>query len=384
MQVLPDPNHRAWNDASLSLKDSGYYGLIMLMVIVLNFEHGPWRDARWLGTMREGCDAYCRLASPSSCPVFQGLWPRIAHDLGENDMQGDSAFQQEVFDSLPQTFETLHEKVHMARWFGFVQAAKEFLPVWHKKLAILIYVAAQAGLLDGQGQAGALLQTTVLRSAEDIPKESTGVEQEQLRKIRQACKNTLQLVLVVLGDAEIRHEMGVVVKVLEPLWSWQGKQNKLLRSTEAALQWYTAQAVGSGFRHIEKIMMLFNDMSSLEELGFGVLPGGCALPSLDASHPLLLLESVRVAHMAKLILAVVGRRLWSNTFYDRNYPGMFAGLLDSSEGESVLKEMQADMQAWEECQVQGVGPFWKKIKERSPFKTRRVQQVCGGYPAQRP
>ena len=41
---LFDPSHRVWNDAQLALKDAGLMGLCLLLIVVINLDHGPWKD----------------------------------------------------------------------------------------------------------------------------------------------------------------------------------------------------------------------------------------------------------------------------------------------------------------------------------------------------
>ena len=48
--ILPinDISHRVWNDTKLALKDAGLWGVAKLLIIMLNWDHGPWKDAAWL------------------------------------------------------------------------------------------------------------------------------------------------------------------------------------------------------------------------------------------------------------------------------------------------------------------------------------------------
>ena len=42
--VVFDPSHRVWNDCQLALADAHLTGIVALLVVVFNLDHGPWQD----------------------------------------------------------------------------------------------------------------------------------------------------------------------------------------------------------------------------------------------------------------------------------------------------------------------------------------------------
>ena len=58
VMVTKDLSHRLWNDVQLSIDEAGLRPLCTVLTIVLNSDHGPWSDARWLQSARESVTTY--------------------------------------------------------------------------------------------------------------------------------------------------------------------------------------------------------------------------------------------------------------------------------------------------------------------------------------
>lgn len=52
--LLRDPAHRRHNDALLAMRDCGLWNYMALLICVLNADHAPWGEARWLATFSVG------------------------------------------------------------------------------------------------------------------------------------------------------------------------------------------------------------------------------------------------------------------------------------------------------------------------------------------
>lgn len=150
VMALADPSHRCWNDCQLSLKDSQTWGAVQLMTIVLNLDSGPWRDARWYQQAREAVEAYLKTATPETCPIWQMMFSRVVADRGEQVLMGAADYERDLFANLGEAWSLMSQKVGMARWFGWTDAMESYLPRWHMRLLVLLFMCISLGVL-GEG-----------------------------------------------------------------------------------------------------------------------------------------------------------------------------------------------------------------------------------------
>lgn len=255
IMYLHDASHRLWNDVLLSLKSVGAWPAVLLLQLCFNMEHGPWDDARWFAQLREGAASYVALASPERDELFVGLLPLILADSGDADMVCDKDFTTELFHNLPSCCKIMQQKVGMSRWFGIVDAASSFLPVWHSRLLVQTYLCLQMGI-DLAGAGTAMMDSVTLSSASsstDPARCSTAQDSEDVRKLRSACRNALHFATLVLGDADMHAMARLLPAVVAPLRSWQTEQSKTLRSCSDSAEWYMRQAAGVGFEALDLV-----------------------------------------------------------------------------------------------------------------------------------
>eukprot|EP00959_Pyramimonas_sp_CCMP1952_P347958 7288586-Pyramimonas_sp.AAC.1 len=43
--LLFDPSHRVWNDCTLAFRDNGLYYWVLIVITVINIDHGPFNSA---------------------------------------------------------------------------------------------------------------------------------------------------------------------------------------------------------------------------------------------------------------------------------------------------------------------------------------------------
>ena len=62
--LLHDWCHRVWNDVELAIAEMGWRHTVLLGVIMLNLDHGPWAGSpRWFAEMVAGAEEYIRVSS---------------------------------------------------------------------------------------------------------------------------------------------------------------------------------------------------------------------------------------------------------------------------------------------------------------------------------
>lgn len=69
-------SHRCWNDVQVALGDAGLTSFVLITIIILNLDCGPWESSRWWQSLKEGCEQYMQLAGPDDA-VFQGFCENV-------------------------------------------------------------------------------------------------------------------------------------------------------------------------------------------------------------------------------------------------------------------------------------------------------------------
>ncbi len=71
------------------LQDSELWNLVLLGTCVLNSDQAPWDDAKWYSAGRTAAEDYMQVMTPTTCPVFCELLPRILRDNGSENCECD-------------------------------------------------------------------------------------------------------------------------------------------------------------------------------------------------------------------------------------------------------------------------------------------------------
>ena len=125
IMVAKDLSHRLWNDCLLALADAGLKPLMLILTVVLNSDHGPWSEARWLQEANEAVRGYICEAD-EECHVFRHFVHRILADLNWEDRMEEPGLPKEVFDKLPESVSHKCSKISQSRWFDFFDTLNQF------------------------------------------------------------------------------------------------------------------------------------------------------------------------------------------------------------------------------------------------------------------
>jgi hypothetical protein len=333
--------------------------------------------------MVEAAENYMAIADPETCPLFNSLLDKIALDHGEQHSVSDPHWKKELFESVRDVYARKQSRVPGTRWFSFVDCATDFLPKWHTKLLLLYYHLLQAGLLDQSSTVG-LLQEAASRPheqepAEGVPEEAaaTGRESVSERDLRRRAGNQLQLQAVVMSGGDTCAIVKCCVAALSETRLFHGIQNKHNRSCKAVQTWYAEQAVGKGLPHLIATVAKVSDWKTLETIGFW-MPGGSRPAGADnvgdQMHPWLAHQNDLAQHFGGLVVRVVGRRLTTLAWHDRNLLGKLAGLLIPEERPAVLDWIRRSDEAWRAAEAQP-DSWWRDAKRRSSWEMLVVQKA---------
>ncbi len=172
-----DVSHRCWNDIQLGLRDADVWGLVLLCTICFNFDHGPWKDGKWIAERSESTKLYVSMTSPDYCPLFQSLVRKIIADKHDEDRTCDEGFVESIFLFLLEAHGRLRPNVAATRWFGFIDAAVSFLKRWHRRLLAQLFLCIRRGLtVHMNGEGGPSMKLLVLTPDIDVPKGATAAD----------------------------------------------------------------------------------------------------------------------------------------------------------------------------------------------------------------
>lgn len=214
-----------------------------------------------------------------------------------------------------------------------------------------------------------------VKPGDDAPKAPTAREADDIRKIREACGNTVQLVIHILSDFAFYQMSVMIVTFLGPVRKFHSVQCKSMRSAPEALAWHQAQARGTHMATVNEVMSLLADETVMEKLRLGVIPDGHTIRDLFEAHPVVVEDTKLAGQCGSLALSLVGRRVKSHAWYEAGFPGQFALLVeDGADATRVLRAMKAIWEAFGEAKQQ-TSAFWKKLCARSILNTCVVKAM---------
>jgi hypothetical protein len=74
--LLSDTSHRVWNDCQLAIHDCNLWYWCLCVIVMLNYENGPWEGCRWFEELRAGVWQWLRLSTWKD-KLWQGAWENI-------------------------------------------------------------------------------------------------------------------------------------------------------------------------------------------------------------------------------------------------------------------------------------------------------------------
>lgn len=243
--LLKALNHRLWNDAWGALGQAGTRPLMVLAIVVLSADHGPWADARWLQQAREAAVAYCKVGDIDDA-LFQKCFHQMVEDMDLQDRMNDASLPSEVFASVAEAADKMTDKVATSRWFGLFNTLRSFKRFWTRRYLLLAYLGHELGLY-GPQDLGNLLTKRVRVTEGDDDGTSRGVagtggptaaDNVDVAALRKAAKNTMHLSCAFLGDPGVKRTLLGITSIVEPLQEGFRWQNVSARPVEGALRVY--------------------------------------------------------------------------------------------------------------------------------------------------
>lgn len=204
MVVIADISHREKNDLKLAIAAAGYKNVVDETSVCFSLDYGPWDTCAWF---RSSVEAAVEMAAslPSNDPMMEYI-----HSFS----RGDTIWQADLAGAIHRA---KVPRLRNSRWFSWLKTAKAFLPHWHIKLAIWMYMGVQMKICKDSKDftlfeklnpaGGGVLDRD--ENAADIPPD--------LKSMRMKCKSNLYIAAVVAAS-EVRYNETVQLIKVEDVW----------------------------------------------------------------------------------------------------------------------------------------------------------------------
>lgn len=263
-----------------------------------------------------------------------------------SDRLGDESLAPELFAQLQDAFGTKQGRVATTRWFQYVQRLKEFLPKWHSRLAVYIYLVASMGIEVGLRETGFLRQRLVAGDeAADQNSGPTRIDKDEVRAAKKTCANGLHFCVLVLMDRELWHLQNGILCIMDIVSTTFSEHSHRLRSFSDAQVWYMEQACGGSFSMLGAVLRRTFENSTAEAAGLwvsGALPAGMEWGGFDGEHPLVVSQNFVARHLCSLAVMLLKHFARASMWHCVCWPGSFAALLDPARRQETLDLMRVD------------------------------------------
>lgn len=150
MSVIADWSHGAQNDLKECLRSASLYPYMLLMMVVFNVEHGPWREDLRFSQVREAWQEASGHYTSKTCELFRAYADRIIQELRDADVV-DFYGRDDPEDSLWEYMKNSDlGKGYMTclnRYFAVIEKGAEMCGVWHLRRCQYELVALESGQL---------------------------------------------------------------------------------------------------------------------------------------------------------------------------------------------------------------------------------------------
>lgn len=370
--LVSDTSHRTWNDCQLAIHDVKMWYWCLCVIVMLNYENGPWDGCRWWEEIKTGCSQWLSVATYKD-KLWQGIWPNVMVEKGIDSLDTEAECE-EHWTNLSETFAKKSQRVGMCRWFQFVMAVQILTQQWSQRLVVLIFSTAMLGGMK-EAVVTKLMDVTIVPrdEADDVAKCTTKDDHADVSKVRKSCKNTSEFCLFLLGNRWLWKTMIIMSTVMMRVQDFHSNQNKDNRSAKESAAWWQARSVDLGLPHLNNIVSVMCDEDLLRKVGCHLFGCASSWEKMPADDALVEAENDLADLIGSFAMCILARRLRSCAHWD-GYPSAFPRLCADATRKATLQRMQEHKADWAAIQEMR-GAFWVKLRERSPMAHVNVQQI---------
>lgn len=232
-------------------------------------------------------------------PPLRSLRRPHIKDMGlEARVEEGEEMLKEVSASIPECVHRVNGKVASSRWFWMFGSLEQFMPLWTRRLVVLMLMGLGLGLLKcDRSSVLAALEVARVQEGGDIPKASTKSEPLDIAAVRKSRKHTLQFCYLNHADNDFYHLVKGLTLLAKLARGEFQRQRKLVRSTGEACQAYTQWAVVHGRKALAEMVAVLHGGTLAQELDMRSRVRNCPLAmvkvgEIDQAHPLVVMEDM--------------------------------------------------------------------------------------------
>ncbi len=257
--LLPDPNHRVWNDIKAACKATEAYlwRVVVLLTLVFNLNYSPFGKGQWFSAKRDFHRQWAERATTAD-PHFQRYAESIARDHGLPAPETPEDLQRLL--QMVQGMQSCQKKgplVKLMRWFSWFESWEFYRTEMHSVKCILEAFMAESGtVLEAEEEEGQSLENSHKEASEELRELK-----EQWGSFRAAHVCISEDTCWGGGGAELLSTAG------RPLWSANTKRVKSVKGPKAALDFEVQQSLGNWQRELTSVVeATFHSSEAAERL----------------------------------------------------------------------------------------------------------------------
>jgi hypothetical protein len=255
IDVTWDVSHAVWKDVKGSIKGTGDWAFMLMLMASWQMKHGPYQQDQRLHQIRQCLAEYAKMVTPDTCEWFRECMPLIAKDRHEEHKLLDDRYPKQLWDDvvLGSHWTRKGTRPTLNRFMSLIREGVQELPLWHTRRHNQIVVCLQEGLLSHRKiqkyiadkraiRMTAAGQGSVAEGSEDkAPMIGSTVEE---KAIKAAAQNLLVVSTLILDDCYNARLGKMIVGVYSGWDTWHQEQNKRLRDVAQTISWMTEQCSG--------------------------------------------------------------------------------------------------------------------------------------------
>ena len=342
--------HRTWNSLKSGVVKAGCWIYVQEMTTVLNGLHGPWGRDAFFGAFQEAGKHYHRTTSADD-PLFLHVYKQMCEIRGVPlDLRGSEDHLQATHEGIIRAHCLLAkgDHVRLGRWMSWFRELGRRKSDLGIELLLLVYIGIREKWWATVDESPLCTAEPVVEPVDapapapaggipnDGPPQSVKASNAELERLRQQCKNKLELMVRLLGNVERRSIAFIIFAVGQPLQEDFDRTQTIFSTQRGVHELLEGWVCGRDADTCFAVLTQMTKSKCLRECGFGCLP----LPEMPANA--LWLERLLAAKFLKLARCTAGERALQMTQYTHGLPYGFVPLisLDIDTARAALERIE--------------------------------------------
>ena len=313
----------------------------------------------------------CPCKSHSNCLDVTKVWTRL------------QCSEEELWDTVPLAAERKSDRIGLSRWFGWVVGVRHFMRMRVRRLLLSIYVAVNLDYFKGGRFSTISASLLSDKSSTTVDKESTAVESDEVRSLRQKSGNTFAFCATLLADRWLWVQIAGISELLLCVQKFHSHQNKLNRSASESLDFWVQAVATGGLEELNAIITKLHSKEFARGLGLKVWDLEGKGTRVAREDPEAQQGNDIAAVCGRLAVSLLLRR--SRSLAELTlYPISFLKLLSPGvDAPAFMDELKWRYDKYQAMLIEGKeNKFLHKLAQRSCFRMVKVKQyvaICEAH-----